>query len=344
MSRTRGACGPNFTVTGGLRYSLFSPPYEVNGLQVAPTISMGQWFQDRAAGMLQGIPANKHPNTTFDLAGPKNNKRGFYETDKNNFAPRLFAWSPHAVRPARQADRRRQDGRARRLFEGVRPRRPGARAQLRQRLRVRHVDGHQQPVRRAARRIRRCGSSASTHAADDAGRASGGFPQTPPIEAGIITTSIDDTLVTPSAHMANFICRATSGATSRSRPGTSAASGAICSTAATPRWRSTSSTRARGWTTSPPRTLIRAMQAAGIPGAAAPRLSGRREHRLLGEPVPGGGERHRRGLSATQAIARRSIATRPTTSPRCGARTSSAHRAAASTDRSRIAHNTTRSR
>ena len=33
----------------------------------------------------------------------------------------------------------------------------------------------------------------------------GGFPQTPPIEAGIITASIDDTLVTPSAHMVNVI-------------------------------------------------------------------------------------------------------------------------------------------
>jgi hypothetical protein len=33
----------------------------------------------------------------------------------------------------------------------------------------------------------------------------GGFPQTPPIRAGIITSSIDDTLVTPSAHTASAI-------------------------------------------------------------------------------------------------------------------------------------------
>src|SRR5437867_10151031 len=39
----------NLTVSGGLRYSLYSPPYEVNGLQVAPTISMGKWFADRVA-------------------------------------------------------------------------------------------------------------------------------------------------------------------------------------------------------------------------------------------------------------------------------------------------------
>jgi len=33
----------------------------------------------------------------------------------------------------------------------------------------------------------------------------GGFPQTPPIRAGIITSSIDDTLVTPSAHTASLM-------------------------------------------------------------------------------------------------------------------------------------------
>jgi hypothetical protein len=33
----------------------------------------------------------------------------------------------------------------------------------------------------------------------------GGFPQTPPIEAGVITSTIDSSLVTPSAHMVNAI-------------------------------------------------------------------------------------------------------------------------------------------
>src|SRR6185369_1417612 len=31
---------PNLTITGGVRYSLFSPPWEVNGLPVAPTIPL----------------------------------------------------------------------------------------------------------------------------------------------------------------------------------------------------------------------------------------------------------------------------------------------------------------
>jgi hypothetical protein len=32
---------PNFTVTLGRRYSLFSPPWETNGLEVTPTTSLG---------------------------------------------------------------------------------------------------------------------------------------------------------------------------------------------------------------------------------------------------------------------------------------------------------------
>ena len=78
----------NLTVTAGLRYGLYSPPYEVNGLQVAPTVRMGDFFEQRRQNMLAGIPSNQDPVVTFDLAGPKNNGRGFYDWDKNNFAPR----------------------------------------------------------------------------------------------------------------------------------------------------------------------------------------------------------------------------------------------------------------
>ena len=37
--------GQNLTVTAGLRYSLFSPPWETNGLQVAPDIKLGDWLE-----------------------------------------------------------------------------------------------------------------------------------------------------------------------------------------------------------------------------------------------------------------------------------------------------------
>lgn len=86
---------PNLTITAGLRYGIHSPPYEQNGLQVKPTISLADWHAQRSANAFNGIPANAMPNITFDLAGPKNGRDGFYNWDKNNFAPRLsVAWSP----------------------------------------------------------------------------------------------------------------------------------------------------------------------------------------------------------------------------------------------------------
>src|SRR5882672_7102256 len=44
----------NLTFTYGLRYSLLQPPYETNGNQVAPNISLDQFFKDRISAMDQG--------------------------------------------------------------------------------------------------------------------------------------------------------------------------------------------------------------------------------------------------------------------------------------------------
>jgi hypothetical protein len=89
---------PNLTLTGGVRYSLYSPPWEVNGEQVAPSIPLGDWFATRQANMLKGIPDNALPPLTLDLAGPANGKNGFYDWDYNNFGPRVAAaWTPHAT-------------------------------------------------------------------------------------------------------------------------------------------------------------------------------------------------------------------------------------------------------
>jgi len=88
--------GSSLTVTGGLRYSLYSPPWEVNGQQVAPDIDMGTLLATRQSNMLAGIPDNSLAPIAFDLAGPANGRPGFYSWDKNNWAPRVaVAWSPH---------------------------------------------------------------------------------------------------------------------------------------------------------------------------------------------------------------------------------------------------------
>jgi carboxypeptidase family protein len=198
----------NLTVTAGLRYSLYTPPYEANGLQVAPTISMGKWFADRAAGMLKGVPSNQSPMITFDLAGPKNGKKGFYEMDKNNFAPRLaVAWSPHAEGGVfgwlTGGDRMVVRGGYSKVYDRI-----GQGLALNfdngfsfgMSTSISSPFGADYETNPAVRFSTINALPPTVPAAPK-----GGFPQTPPVRAGIITTSIDDTLVTPSAHMANFI-------------------------------------------------------------------------------------------------------------------------------------------
>lgn len=86
---------PNLTVTLGVRHSIYSPPWETNGNQVAPNPSFGAFFEQRRQGMLQGIPSNLAPRISFDLAGPANGRVGFYEWDYNNFSPRIsVAYTP----------------------------------------------------------------------------------------------------------------------------------------------------------------------------------------------------------------------------------------------------------
>lgn len=87
---------PNLTVTLGLRYSLFSPPWETNGLQVGTNVNLGDWFNARGKGMLQGTPSNAQSLISYNWAGPANGKPGYYGWDKHNFAPKVaFAWSPN---------------------------------------------------------------------------------------------------------------------------------------------------------------------------------------------------------------------------------------------------------
>jgi len=83
----------NLTFTYGLRYSLLQPPYETNGNQVAPNISLDKFFQTRMADMTQGISYS--PNFQLDLAGQANGKRPYWDWDYKNAAPRVsLAWSP----------------------------------------------------------------------------------------------------------------------------------------------------------------------------------------------------------------------------------------------------------
>jgi hypothetical protein len=96
----------NLTLTYGLRYSLFSPPWEANGTEVTPKgypigggspIPLSEWFNQRATRMLTGGSSVTDPILTYNLAGPANGKPGYYNWDYHNFGPRLaFAYSPRA--------------------------------------------------------------------------------------------------------------------------------------------------------------------------------------------------------------------------------------------------------
>ncbi len=84
---------PNLTLSYGLRYSLNTPVYERDGFQVKPNVSLTEFFNRRVAGAEAGRPVNDL--LTVDLAGKANDRPGYYELDKNNFAPSIgIAYSP----------------------------------------------------------------------------------------------------------------------------------------------------------------------------------------------------------------------------------------------------------
>lgn len=88
---------PNLTLTYGLRYSLFGVPYEQNGVELTSTTGIDKYFAERVGASQYGIPGYAMPNAslTFDLAGPANGRPGWYNLDKNNFAPRVaIAYTP----------------------------------------------------------------------------------------------------------------------------------------------------------------------------------------------------------------------------------------------------------
>ncbi len=84
---------PNLTLNYGVRWSTSTPVYETNGIQVAPTPSLGDYFQRRVEASATGLPFNDP--ITFNLACRANELPDYYKQDWNNFAPAIsVAWSP----------------------------------------------------------------------------------------------------------------------------------------------------------------------------------------------------------------------------------------------------------
>jgi Carboxypeptidase regulatory-like domain len=83
---------PNLNVTYGVDYSLQTPPYERNGVQVNWVEDLGQrWLEMR--NTVKTI--DKFASFAVQVSGRANGKPDFYKMDTNNWAPRLsVAWSP----------------------------------------------------------------------------------------------------------------------------------------------------------------------------------------------------------------------------------------------------------
>jgi Carboxypeptidase regulatory-like domain len=86
---------PNLTLTYGLRWSLFPPPWEVKGYQASPTVNLGREFDQIVKNMKQGIGYDAVAPVSFILGGPANNGPGWYNFEKSDFSPRIsVAYSP----------------------------------------------------------------------------------------------------------------------------------------------------------------------------------------------------------------------------------------------------------
>lgn len=84
---------PSLTLTGGVRYSLWRPVYERNGMEVQPTVPLGEYFNLRVAAMKAGS-AYLDP-IVVNKSGPVNGGPPLYNWDKTVFLPKVaVAWQP----------------------------------------------------------------------------------------------------------------------------------------------------------------------------------------------------------------------------------------------------------
>ena len=86
----------DLSLTYGVRWHLYPAPYEANGAQSVQDVDFDTLFDRRVANAAAGIAGpSSEPFLTYTPGGKENNARPFYETDMNNFGPRLsFAYNP----------------------------------------------------------------------------------------------------------------------------------------------------------------------------------------------------------------------------------------------------------
>jgi len=82
---------PRLSITAGLRYVYLGTPYEVNGQEIAPTLGLNTFLQNRLAASAAG--STYSTRLAFAPAGSANGQPNFWNPQKLNFAPRIaFAY------------------------------------------------------------------------------------------------------------------------------------------------------------------------------------------------------------------------------------------------------------
>jgi hypothetical protein len=84
------------TLTYGLRYQLYSVPYESQGIQSNQNLTFDQLFSSRVAAANAGLSGdNVVPLVTYNLGGKANGAAPLYKPSYKDLAPRVaFAWNP----------------------------------------------------------------------------------------------------------------------------------------------------------------------------------------------------------------------------------------------------------
>jgi hypothetical protein len=83
---------PQLTLTAGLRYVYLGVPYEKDGQQIAPTIPLNTFLDNRVAAANQGTGYDT--DVSFRASGSPNGQPDFWTPQKLNFAPRIaFAYA-----------------------------------------------------------------------------------------------------------------------------------------------------------------------------------------------------------------------------------------------------------
>jgi len=87
---------PQLTLTYGVRYQLYSVPYETQGNESVQNLDFNTYFADRLKQSANGISGDSSlPFLVYQLGGKENNGPGQYNSSYKDFAPRFsFAYNP----------------------------------------------------------------------------------------------------------------------------------------------------------------------------------------------------------------------------------------------------------